>query len=150
MEMVTGNLQITPELAKKERDELIKKAKSSKDKIQIKLAEKFEEVEKNKENRIKSFLQEERRKYESLGCGFHDGVYYFGTKLFKENRSYTALITSNQKFYLILQDNNEIRHQFGLNYKDDFYDEGLDSIFSKEAINKWIYENSEDITIKSI
>jgi len=102
------------------------------------------------EDKIKSFLLEDRQKYASLGCGYHNGVYYFGTKLYREGKSYTAVITSDKKAYLKLENNDEIRNKFGLNYKDNFYDEGIDNIFSKDAINKWLYEDTEDITIKYV
>jgi hypothetical protein len=102
------------------------------------------------EDRIKSFLIEDRQKYESLGCGCLDGVYYFGTKLFREGKPYTAIITSDKKCYLAVEKINEISNYFGLNYKDNFYDEGLDNILSKEAIQKWLYEKTNDITLKSI
>lgn len=102
------------------------------------------------QDKIKSFLVEDRQKYESLGCGFHNGVYYFGTKLFRDGKPYTAIITSDKKTYLDLDNNNEIKTSFSLNYKDDLYADGLDNLFSKEAINKWLFENTEDTTLKSI
>ena len=102
------------------------------------------------QDKIKSFLIEDRQKYESLGCGFHKGVYYIGTKLFRENKPYTAIITYDKKAYLKLEALDEIRNIFGLNYKDNFYDEGLDNIFSKEAVNKWLFENTDKITLKSV
>lgn len=103
-----------------------------------------------KEDKIKSFLIDDRQKYESLGCGYHNGVYYFGTRLFRDNKPYTAIITSDKKAYLNLENKNEIRNDFSLNYKDDFYDEGIDNIFSKEAINKWLYEDTDNIDLKSV
>ena len=102
------------------------------------------------EDRIKSFLIEDRQKYESLGCGCLNGVYYFGTKLFRDGKPYTAIITSDKKCYLAVEKINEISNYFGLNYKDNFYDEGLDNILSKEAIQKWLYEKTSDINLKSI
>jgi hypothetical protein len=111
---------------------------------------KEEKEEELKKERIKSFLQEDRQKYESLGCGYHNGVYYFGTKLFREGKPYTAIVTSDKKIYIKVERLNEIRDIFGLNYKDDFYDEGLDNILSREAVDKWLYENIDDITLKSI
>ena len=108
------------------------------------------EKKKSKEDKIKSFLSEERQKFASLGCGYHNNVHYFGTKLFREGESYDAVVTSNKKIYLKLDNNDEIRHKFGLNYKDSFYDEGIDNILSGEAIHKWLYENTDDITLKSV
>ena len=104
----------------------------------------------NEDDKIKSFLKEGRQKYESLGCGFHNNLYYFGTKLFKESIPYTAIITSDKKLYLKTKEYDDIKYRFGLNYKDNFYDEGVDNIFSKEAINKWLFEDNDEITIKSI
>lgn len=117
-----------------------------------------EQKSKEEANKIKAFLQEERQKYESLGCGFNNGVYYFGTKVFKDGQSFNAVVTSDKKLYIdkkILvgkefMHDNEIRNQFGLNYKDDFYDESLDNIFSAKAINKWLFENCDNITLESI
>jgi hypothetical protein len=103
-----------------------------------------------KGDKLKSFLIEDRKKFESLGCGLHKGIYYFGTKLYRDGIPYNAIVTSDKNIYLKLGENNQIRNTFGLNYKDEFYDEGLDNIFSREAINKWVYENSDDITLKSV
>jgi len=108
------------------------------------------ELSQKQEQKIRAFLVEDRQKYESLGCGFNKGVYYFGTKLFRDGESYTSLITSDKKVYLNLGKNNEIRNSFGLNYKDDLYSDGLDNLFSKEAITKWLYENTDNITLESI
>jgi hypothetical protein len=106
-------------------------------------------VETEKEiDKIKSFLQEDRQKFESLGCGYYNGIYYFGTKLFREGNPYTAIVTSDKKVYLKLKV-DEIRDNFGLNYKDNFFDEGLDNIFSREAISRWI-DNKDDISLKSV
>jgi len=116
-------------------------------------------IKETKEDKIKSFLIEDRQKYESLGCGFHNGVYYFGTKLFKDGKPYTAIVTSDKKNYVDtfnfagkekIEGNNEIKNSFGLNYKSDFYDEGLDNILSREAVNKWLFEDCEGITIKEV
>jgi len=110
------------------------------------------------EERIKSFLQEEPKKFESLGGGYHDGIYYFGTKVWKGSRPYTAIVTSDKKFYvntLMCIDKkwvgvNEIKALFGLNYRHEFYEEALDNLLSKEVIDKWIYGNTEEINFKSI
>jgi hypothetical protein len=112
----------------------------------------FEEFSKKNEvgYKIKSFLVDERKKFQSLGCGFHKGVYYFGTKLFKDGVPYTAVITSDKKFYVKQKNNDEIIYKFGLNYKEEFYDESLDNIFSKEAINRWLFENTDNLTLKSV
>lgn len=112
--------------------------------------ETYEKGFNSQEERIKSFLAEERQKFESLGCGYHNGVHYFGTTLFREGEPYTAIVTEDKKIYLNTPKNNEIRNIFGLNYKFDFYSEGLDNIFSREAIHKWLFEDTEDITLNSL
>jgi len=126
-------------------------------------AKKICEKIKRADEKLKSFLIEDRQKYESLGCGCLKGIYYFGTKFFKDKNSHTAIVTSDKQVYLrtemvfideegktrkIIKD--DIKKVFGLNYKDNFYDEGLDNIFSKEAVYKWLYENTDSITLKSI
>lgn len=104
--------------------------------------------DKNRE-KIKSFLQEDRQKHISLGCGAINEIFYFGTRLFRDGKPYTAIITSDKKVY-IKSELDEIKINFGLSYKDDFYDEGLDNILSKEAVYKWLYENTDEITLKSV
>jgi len=110
------------------------------------------------DNKVKAFLQEERRKFESLGCGCINDTYYFGTKVFRDGQSFNAVVTSDKQIYIDTKvflgkeviKNEEIRNQFGLNYKDDFYDESLDNIFSSKAIQRWLFENTEEITLKSV
>tara|TARA_Y100000310_G_scaffold255136_1_gene262388 strand:- start:8821 stop:10497 length:1677 start_codon:yes stop_codon:yes gene_type:complete len=121
-----------------------------------------EEIDLDKEykeqERIKSFLKEDRRKFQSIGCGFHNGVYYFGTKLFRDGKPYTSIITSDKKIYINSsvfinknwEGNNEIRNDFGLTYKDDFYDEGIEHILSRKVVDKWLYGGNKNITIKSV
>jgi hypothetical protein len=112
----------------------------------------------NNQDSVKSFLKEERKKFKSLGCGYHNGVFYFGTKLFREGYNYNAVVTSDKKVYIDkrikFKDNyvgeNEIKTLFKLNYKEEFFDESLDNIFSNKAINKWIFEDCSDITIKGV
>jgi len=101
-------------------------------------------------DKIKSFLVEDRQKYESLGCGVHNGVFYFGTRLFKDGKAYSAVVTSDKKLYLCLDNSDEIRYTFGLNYKDDFYEEGVDNVLSRIAVSKWLYEDTDDITLKTV
>lgn len=111
-----------------------------------------------KKDKLKSFLIEDRQKFESLGCGIHDDIFYFGTKLFKDGKPFSSIITSDKKVYVNTSKKNgkewegynEILFNFGLKYKDDFYDEGLDNILSKEVVQKWIYEDCSEITIKSV
>jgi len=102
------------------------------------------------EDKLKAFLIEDRKKFESIGCGVHNGIYYEGTIFYKDGTPYPAIITSDKKVYIKQFDNDEIRYSFGLNYKGNFYEESLDNIFSKEAVKRWIYENTDNITFKSV
>lgn len=115
-------------------------------------------AEEEAKKKVMSFLSEKRQKYDSLGCGCKDGVFYFGTKVFKDGQSYDAVVTSEKKLYVNTLrkvgtknygGHNEIRHDFKLNYKDDFYEECLDHIFSKEAIEQWLFADCSKITIKA-
>ena len=47
---------------------------------------------------------------------------------------------------------NEIKENFELDYnpENDFYHEGLTNIFTKDAINKWLYEDCSDITFGNV
>jgi hypothetical protein len=139
-------------------NQMLAKAKAGVEKAKVE-----DEEVKQKEEEIKSFLLEERQKYESLGCGFHNGVYYIGTKLFKDKKPYTAVITSDKRVYMkkeahftteegkqIKRIEDDIKKEFGLNYRDDLYEEGLDNIFSKQAIYKWLYEDTDNLTLKYI
>lgn len=113
-----------------------------------------EEEEKQK---IMPYLKEKRPKFNSLGCGKHRGAYYFGTKFFKDGTPYTAIITDKKEVYINTEiflnkkkvGNNDIIYGFGLKYKHDFYDEGLDHIFSSEAVKKFCYEKTDHITLES-
>lgn len=116
------------------------------------------ELFKQKREKLKAYLSEERKKYESLGCGFHEGVYYFGTKVFRDGHSYDAVITSDKNMFVNNQKrygkeiigDDEIKTQFGLNYKESFFDESLDNIFTNKAIEKWLFDNCDKITLQEV
>jgi hypothetical protein len=118
---------------------------------------KFKKV-KDDNNSIKHFLLESRPKFESLGCGFHNEIYYFGTRLWKDGVSYTGVVTNEPKVYLDRRvkvgnewvGENEIKTKFGLNYKDDFYDEPLDFIFTGQAIDRYLFGDTSNITLANI
>ena len=56
-----------------------------------------------------SFLKEDRKKFESLGCGFHNGVYYIGTKVFRSSESFPAVVTSDKKLFIKKSKENKRR-----------------------------------------
>lgn len=122
------------------------------------LLEMKERKDKEEKEKIKSFLLEKRAKYNSLGYGLKDGVYYFGTKLYKEGRDYTAIVTSQKDIFIdrteryrnAIIGENEIKKKFGLKYKDDFYDEALDHTLSNRAIEMFVYGGTDRITFKYV
>jgi tRNA(Ile)-lysidine synthase TilS/MesJ len=59
----------------KKRQEALKKKQEDERKRREALKKKQEE-----DNKVKAYLQEERKKFESLGCGCINDTYYFGTK----------------------------------------------------------------------
>jgi len=151
--------KLTKITSKKDIENAMADSQVLKDKIADTIRNKNIINENNKGIKLnKSFLREKRKKFESLGCGFLNGVYYFGTKLFKDGRGYDAIITSDKKLYIDKRvkimggwdGENEIKSRFELNYKEDFYDESLDNIFSNEAVDKWLYTSCKDITLKNV
>lgn len=137
--------------------ELIKEKKGN-NKLSI-IEEALKEYEAEQErNKLREYLSEERVKFQSLGCGYHNGQYYFATKLWKDGRGFTAVVTNKKEVYLNkstrfkgqLIGEDEIKKKFGLNYKDDFYDEALDNIFSNSAIERYLFEDTSKITFKSV
>ena len=124
-------------------------------------AREHEEREKNKQSdeRYHAFLLESRPQFKSLGFGYHKGVYYFGTKVFRDGKGYDAVVTSDKKIYINdfrqisrteTEGFNEIRFKFHLNYKEDFHHEPLSSIFSKDAIYKFLRTNTSEVTLENI
>ena len=116
------------------------------------------EVEKMEE--IKSFLEDGKPSNQSLGCGINNGVFYFGTKIWKDKKGYTAVVTSDKKIHINKQKKegkfiigtDEIKEKFKLDYNldNDFYYEGLHSFLEKDAIKKWLYEDCSEITFEKI
>jgi len=104
------------------------------------------------------YLKEKRPKFQSLGFGFHDGVYYFGTKVFKDGKGYDSVITSNKEMFINnfrylskgeTEGFNEIKFKFGLNYKERFHHEPLGFIFDNDAIKQFLSGDTKHITIKN-
>lgn len=113
-------------------------------------ARRDDELEASAERKIKSFLQEDRPQIQSLGCGFHDGVYYFGTKVYRDSKAYAAVITSDRRMFIKFDDNDEIKNVFGLKYKDNFFDKSIDNLFAREAIQKFLFGDTESITLEAV
>jgi len=138
------NNYIRKELGKEISKEVFKRAKD---------IVKFKD---NKDKRYK-YLIEPRPKLKSLGCGYHNGVYYFGTTLWKGEQGHSTIITSDKEMYVnerikIKRDwvgENNIQTEFGLRYKNEFFDEFCEGIFTSEAIDKWLHGDCSKITLKN-
>lgn len=90
---------------------------------------------------IKSLLAKERRPYQSIGRGVHNGVFYIGTILEGEKHQIDAVVTSDRKIYGGFPENNKIKKEFGLNYRFPLFADCMDFWWSHESIQKWVYES---------
>ena len=90
-------------------------------------------------NRIETLLLKEKPKFKSLGMGLHREIFYYGTKIYDEDgKSFDAIVTSDNKIHVNWKNDNEIRNQFGLNYRWEFFDDILDRTWSNKSINEWL------------
>jgi len=85
------------------------------------------DAEKQKKFKIEQFLSEEKPIFQGIGAGIHDGQMYFGTNVYRGNKIFTAIIVSNKKIFIDFgeKDRNEIKENFGLNYRFDFFGDNL-------------------------
>jgi len=103
------------------------------------------------ELRIKTLLEKEKPVFKSLGMGLHNGVFYFGTKIYDEKGdAYDTVVTSDKTTYVNWNSNNQIKNKFGLVYKWPFFDGILDMQWSNAGIKKWLYDSSVNIAINEI
>jgi len=103
------------------------------------------------ENLIKHYLKKEKRHYQNIGRGVHDNIFYVATYVEDEDdHTKTAIITSDRKIFIDFgKDKNEIKKDFGLHYRCDFYWDILDSSWSNQIISKYLYENYQ-VDIKDL
>jgi hypothetical protein len=102
-----------------------------------------------KTENIKSLLSKEKRPYQSIGRGIHNDILYIGTYVEDNGYTYDAIITSDKKIYInylrkeknVLVGKNQIKDDFGLNYRDGFFADVLDTCISNNCINKFLFEN---------
>lgn len=97
----------------------------------------------DKEYLIKHFLSKEKRPYENIGRGLSNNVCYIGTYVEDDDgKSHTAVVTSDRKMYIDLgKGKNQIKKDFNLHYREEFYWEILETTWSNEIINKWLYDD---------
>jgi len=110
--------------------------------------------EMEREIKIAEILSKELPAYQSLGIGIHNNVFYFGTKLNdEEGRVFDAVVTSDKKIYVDWGEKNEIKEEFGLNYRFPFFNEVIDHMWSrtgKYGINAWLYGDLKEISLKEV
>ena len=102
---------------------------------------------KNVDSDVALLLETPKKPFNSLGIGIHNGVFYYGTSLDGQ----PAIVTSDKKIYrkkIVWKYENkrptkeivdEIKSEFGLNYRFDFYEFALDHLWSNESIKEWLF-----------
>ncbi|HEC87041.1 MAG TPA: hypothetical protein ENI49_04145 [Thermoplasmatales archaeon] len=90
---------------------------------------------------IKSLLAKERRPYQSIGRGVHNGVFYIGTIVEGEKDQIDVVVTSDRKIYAGFKEDNKIKKEFGLNYRFPLFADCMDFWWSHKSIEKWVYES---------
>jgi hypothetical protein len=92
---------------------------------------------------IKGFLSKKKIDYKNIGRGIHDGVCYIATYIEdQDGKTRTAVVTSDKKIYIDFgKEKNQIKRDFGLYYRDDFFWDVLDTTWSNEIISKFLYED---------
>lgn len=111
----------------------------------------------DRDQQIKWILSKDKPKIAQIKCGIHslsDDVFYFGIETFTGQ---TAVITSEKKIYVDFkkktsqgwEGSNEIKENFGLNYRYPLETDVLDSVWSVEGIKKFLYSNHEP-TLKTV
>lgn len=108
-----------------------------------------EQKQVRREKRIQGVLLEEKPKYQSLGCGIHQDVYYFGTKVYEDSKGYDAVVTSDKKIYVAWKNHNEIKDIFDLQYKWSFFEDSLEGVWSNKSIRDWLYGELEEQSFRA-
>jgi hypothetical protein len=108
-----------------------------------------------KELELKTLLSKEKPRFQSIGRGVHNGILYFGTKIYREGQYFDAVVTSDHKIYVDWKSHNEIKDDFKLNYRFPLFDTIVDDgrmwgNTGKWGIYEWRYGNLKNITTKEI
>jgi len=119
-----------------------------------KIKQELEKGSSLQELKVRELLSRELPNYQSIGIGLHHGILYFGTVINDEaGKFYDAVITSDKKVYVDWKEHNEIKSEFGLNYRFPFYYDILDYTWSrlgKYGINAWLYKKISKISLKRV
>lgn len=105
---------------------------------------------------IKGLLEKERKPFKSIGRGIYNGIFYIGTILDQDNKNMDAIVTSDRKIYVDWTANgknkdatNEIKKDFGLNYRFSLFTDCIDYWWSNKSISKY-YTTDYKVNIKEL
>lgn len=100
---------------------------------------------------ILSMLKKERKPFKSIGRGVHNGVFYIGTVLNQGKKELDAIVTSDRHIYVDWGkgEYNQIREDFGLNYRFPLFIDCMDNWWSNKSIEKW-YKDGYSVDIKQL
>lgn len=105
----------------------------------------------SKEYLIKSILAKGSPDFKGLGCGVHNDVYYFGVSLYYNSKPLNAVVSSDKRIFVNWgKYDNQIRKDFGLEYRYPFFAECLDHKWSNEGVNNWLYGDVEPVSLKEV
>jgi len=93
-----------------------------------------------KEEKVDYLLSKEKRPYQSLAIGIHNDDYYFGFVLEEEKgKKINAIITDKGSVYACWnsEHDDEIRDEFGLNYRFELFDDVIDNLWSNKSIKEF-------------
>jgi hypothetical protein len=100
---------------------------------------------------ILGLLDKERKPYQSIGRGIHNNTFYIGTILDYNKKQLDAVVTSDRKIYVNWGKNeyNEIKDDFGLNYRFPLFADCMDNWWSNDSIKAWL-KDSYPVDIKDL
>lgn len=106
-----------------------------------------ESQKKSRDELLKCYLSFDKVKNKSLGMGVHNGVFYYGTVIHKGSRPCSSVVTSDKKIYCCwpssdprrIPPDDEIKRDFGLNYRYEFFEESLDHSWENKSIHSWLF-----------
>ncbi len=137
----------------KEFLESVSEAEKENGKFSVEINNRLEKIRKIEEEekafKIKAILSGKRKKFQGVGAGIHDGVFYFGTNFYIGDKDKTAVITSDKEIFIDWgKEKNEIKNNFGLNYRFDFFGDLLTFDWSYESIKEFLYGTPKNLGIK--
>ena len=138
------------------REEMIKRAQKSFNQLHKDfgraLQQKTEEELLKKERELDKVLGEPKKQFKSLGTGFHNGVLYFGTTIQnRDGKTRNAIITSDKKLYIGYGgEQDQIKEDFGLNYRFDLFDDCIDYMWSNKSIKNWLLGKYQTINLNAL